>query len=163
MRMVLICFSLIALFAQGALAMNSDDTKKRVLLFSGMSPEQTDAFYTLMAQTNPLVDGEFRPQSLEEADVVAYLLTSWSDAPSAPGAAQLPEIFNRIYDIEATALSKSIHFELDNGKKFRFVFYSLESSGFAPLKCFAIDLAHEATLEIDDEKNHLFDCIQGGE
>lgn len=64
MRLVLICFSLFALCTLGALAMNSDDTKKRVLLISGMTIDETNAFYALMEQTNPLEDGVFRPKSV---------------------------------------------------------------------------------------------------
>ncbi|MVO16211.1 hypothetical protein GO984_10340 [Rhodobacteraceae bacterium CY05] len=136
--------------------------KKRVIIFSAMNDAEIDAFYTLLEQTNPDIDGLFRPQSFDETDTVVYLLDSWSAAQNAPGAQELPYIFERVYQVKSPALAHGTYIELNDGRFLQFIFYSLSDGGYAPLKCFALHLAIEIKRELGDEfQNNTFsDCTE---
>ena len=155
-----ICIFLFVIISTGAVALDGVIEKKRVLIFSAMSDLENDAFYALLEQTNPNIDGSFRPKSLYEADTVVYLLNSWDDAESAPGADDLPQVFESIYEAESPVLSRGTFVDLGDEHSLHFVFYSLFDGGYAPLKCFALDLAVEVERELGDQfQNNAFgDC-----
>jgi len=155
---VLFCFA--ALPSVGW-SKSEEDQKTRAMIISAMTAPELTAFYALMGETNPNIDTEFRPPTINDADAIAYFLTSWSDAPFAPGAQEMPEIFELADSAESPNVSLSITASFDDGRQLRFYFYSLSDSGFAPLACYAPHLATEITRNPGEEfeNNYLQDCI----
>jgi hypothetical protein len=148
-------------FAMSAAEESAAEEKIKILIFSGMNVPEIDAFYSLLENENPKIDGSFRPTNFDEADVVAYLLNSWSDADTVPGAQELPIIFEQVYKVKSPALSYSIIVELSTGRDLQFIFYSTSDAGYAPLKCYALDLAVEASRKPGEEfiNNALRECM----
>lgn len=131
------------------------------MIISGMTAAELDAFYVLMGEINPDIDTAIRPSTVNEADAIAYFLTSWSDAPYAPGAQQMSEIFELVYRAESPNVALTITVFRGNRRQHRFYFYSLLDAGFPPLACYARHLATEITRVSGDEfeNNYLQDGI----
>lgn len=146
---ILICLIFMSLGCE-ALAIDAEKKKIRVLLFSRMSEPQAMAFYALMEKENPLIDGSFVPTSLNETDVVAYLLNSWDELQDAPGYSEVPLVFERLKRVKGPALRKSIFANTTEGREIQFIFYSNKDAGYPLLKCYAIDLAIEAGRTVYD-------------
>ncbi|AEV39727.1 hypothetical protein PSE_p0145 (plasmid) [Pseudovibrio sp. FO-BEG1] len=144
----------------GAMAISEETEKKRVLIFSGMSTSQSDTFYAHLEQSNPEINGSFRPKDLNEANYVVYLLKTWDDARFAPGAEELPEIFKHIEAIKKPATDVSLKAALSDDRDIRFIFYSLADSEYPSLECIANHLALEVSRKQGDhfENNMIRDC-----
>lgn len=144
----------------GALALDGVSDKKRVLIISLMNDVEVEAFYTLLEQTNPNIDGSFRPTSLDEADVVVYMLDSWDVAQNVPGARELPIVFESVHKVKSPILRHNVFGTTADGRILHFVFYSLFDNGYPPLKCFALDIAVEAKRQQGEffETSILQDC-----
>ncbi len=154
------CVCLFAIISTGALALDANLTKKRVLIISLMNDVEVDAFYTLLEQTNPNIDGSSRPTSLDESDVVVYLLDSWDVAQNVPGARELPIVFESVYKVKSPILRHNVFGTTADGRILHFVFYSLFDNGYPPIKCFALDIAVEAKRQQGEffETSILQDC-----
>ena len=141
-------------------AATAEAQKSRLLIISGMTDEQTTAFYGRMNERNSKVDRDFRPQKLDQADIVVYLLKSWDDLAQAPGARQLPNIFSQVQGVDKKATSHSIWANLTNGHPLRFIFFSLEAAGYPGLTCYADYIAREVDRQAGDEFSnpYLRDC-----
>ena len=155
--------ALFAAFAAATLAVAAASTQApqtRILIFSGMTDAQTNAFYGRMNQSNAKVDKYFRPQKLDQADIVVYLLKSWDDLAQAPGARQLPNIFEQVKAIDEKAVSHTIWADLTGGHSLRFLFFSLEAAGYPGLTCYADYVAREVDRKAGDEFSnpYLRDC-----
>ena len=155
-------FALLAAAAAtlAAAASNAQAQQTRILIFSGMTGDQTNAFYGRMNQSNAKVDKGFRPQRLDQADIVVYLLKSWDDLAQAPGARQLPNIFEQVQAIDKKAVSHTIWADLTSGHSLRFLFFSLEAAGYPGLTCYADYIAREVDRKAGDEFSnpYLRDC-----
>ena len=160
---ILLAFFLVSTF--GAVAMSYMPDRKRLLLVSSLSEAQLSAFYLRVEELNPNVDGSFRPNALNESDVVVYLLDSWSSAANAPGFQDLAPVFERVAKVTSPAVSHSMFVKMADGRDIQFIFYSTSDTGYAPLKCFAADIAIEAHRTPGDEfENHsLTDCMNSPE
>ncbi|WP_310618508.1 hypothetical protein [Flexibacterium corallicola] len=134
--------------------------RKRVLLMANLSKTQSDAFYQLLERTNPEIDGSFRPQNIDETDVVIYFLDRWSEASSVPGAKDLPQVFEHIYALEKPAASLVLWGAAKSGREIQFIFYSMSDVGYPKLKCFALDIAFEVKHNPKDrmESSILLEC-----
>ncbi|MES0872390.1 hypothetical protein [Pseudovibrio sp. SCP19] len=145
--------------------MSEEAGRKRVLIFSGMSASVSNAFYGLLEEANPEIDSSFRPKSLSEADITVYFFNAWSDAPSAPGAKELYNVFDRLDKSDVPLVSQGVWATMSTGREMRFVFYSLSDAKYPPLECYARHLALEAKREPGEnfENNHLFDCASEAE
>lgn len=141
-------------------AASAEAQKSRILIISGMTDEQTTAFYGRMNERNGKVDRAFRPQKLDQADIVVYLLKSWDELAQAPGARQLPDIFSRVQAIDKKATSHSVWANLTSGHPLRFIFFSLEAAGYPGLTCYADYIAREVDRSAGDEFSnpYLRDC-----
>ncbi|KZK75757.1 hypothetical protein PsAD46_05493 [Pseudovibrio sp. Ad46] len=155
-----LCFILLAFLLMGGVAAGEEAAKKRVLIVSNMSPSQNDAFFALLEQTNPEIDGSFRSRQLSDADIVVYFLNTWSDAPSAAGAKELPLIFERLDVPDKPIVSQSVWATMNTGNVTQFIFYSLSDADYPPLECLALDLAFEAKRKIGEwyKNTTLRDC-----
>lgn len=160
---ILLAFFLV--FSFGAVAMSSMPDKKRLLIVSSLSEAQSSAFYLRVEELNPNVNGSFRPDSLNESDVVVYLLDSWSSAANAPGFQDLAQVFERVAKVASPAVSHGLFVRMADGRDIQFIFYSTSDTGYAPLKCFAADIAVEANRTPGDEfeKHSLTNCMNSPE
>lgn len=146
---ILICLIFMSLGCE-ALAISAEKKKIRVLMISRMTEQQLTAFYALMEKENPLIDGSFRSSSFDDADVVAYLLDSWDEVEDAPGYSDIPELFSHVSRVKSPTFNLGTVVYLTDGREIKFIFYSAKDSDYAPLKCYAIDLAVEAGRTIYD-------------
>lgn len=154
-------FFLFAFLGAALAAFGGEADKKRILIISLMNDVEVEAFYSLLEQKNPDIDGSFRPTSLDESDVVVYLLDSWEVAHNVPGARELPSVFEGVYEVKSPTLRHNVFATSGDGRNLQFIFYSLNDNGYAPIKCFALDIAVEVKREMGDffENSTLIDCV----
>lgn len=152
----------LVVLAGGVFAMSTKEEKIRVFIVSSMTAQEIDAFYALLEEENSEIDGSFRSPNFNDADVVTYLLDNWNVANIAPGAKELPFVFAGVYKVKSPAVRHSKIATLRGGREINFVFYSTSDTGYAPLKCFALDLAVEAGRKAGElfDNKALVNCMK---
>lgn len=113
----------------------------RVAIFSKMDDPTLDAFYHALALANPDINPDVRPSGLDDTDALVFFLDRWQDVDYAPGAKELSEIFDKVRANRPDAVSQMFVASRQDGREIRFLFYSLSSTGYLSLACYAREVA----------------------
>ncbi|WP_282170460.1 hypothetical protein [Ruegeria atlantica] len=137
---LIILAAMIVVQSLAGTATANNSNKLKLMVLSELDKHKLDKFYNEIALSNPMFDPNARPEEIEDADFVVFLLEDWGDIKLYFDGA-LPFILETVRSAPPNATRFYVQSQKRDGSLVHVIFYSRGGTNGKSLACYAEDIA----------------------